>query len=139
MTIRPFHLAIKVDDLSTARDFYGQLMGCKEGRSSDEWIDFDFFGHQVVVHLSDCQSRDSSANQVDGHDVPVPHFGIVLDMSSWQILAEKLSKAKVDFLIPPTLRFKGKPGEQATMFLRDPAGNALEFKAFRDDKMLFSS
>ena len=139
MTIRPFHLAIKVDDLSTARDFYGQLMGCKEGRSSDEWIDFDFFGHQVVVHLSDCQSRDSSANHVDGNDVPVPHFGIVLDMSSWQILAEKLSKAKVDFLIPPTLRFKGKPGEQATMFLRDPAGNALEFKAFRDDKMLFSS
>ncbi len=137
MTLRPFHLAFPVDDLAAARAFYGGTMGCPEGRSSDEWIDFDFYGHQIVAHLSS-GSGDRAANAVDGHDVPVPHFGIVLEMAQWQELADRLVAAGTRFEIEPTVRFKGQPGEQATMFFRDPAGNALEMKAFEDLGQLFA-
>ena len=138
MTLRPFHLAFPVQDLAEARAFYGELLGCPEGRSSDEWIDFDFFGHQIVAHLGG-EAGDRAANAVDGHDVPVPHFGVVLTMADWQALADRLTEAGTDFAIPPTVRFEGKPGEQATMFFRDPSGNALEMKAFADDAMLFAT
>ena len=137
MTLRPFHLAFPVDDLAAARAFYGGVMGCPEGRSSEEWIDFDFYGHQIVAHLSP-GSGDRGANPVDGHDVPVPHFGIVLEMAQWQDLADRLVAAGTRFEIEPTVRFKGQPGEQATMFFRDPAGNALEMKAFEDLGQLFA-
>jgi uncharacterized protein len=137
MTLRPFHLAFPVDDLAAARAFYGGTMGCPEGRSSDEWIDFDFYGHQIVAHLSP-GSGDRAANAVDGHEVPVPHFGIVLEMAQWQDLADRLFAAGTRFEIEPTVRFKDQPGEQATMFFRDPAGNALEMKAFASDDMLFA-
>ena len=138
MSLRPFHLAFPVRDLAEARAFYGNLLGCAEGRSSDEWIDFDFFGHQIVAHLSD-QAGDRAANPVDGHDVPVPHFGVVLTLADWQTLADRLVEAGTEFVIAPTIRFEGKPGEQATMFFRDPSGNALEMKAFADDAMLFAT
>ncbi len=137
MTVRPFHLAFPVRDLAEARAFYGEVLGCPEGRSSEEWIDFDFYGHQIVAHLGGA-AGDRAANPVDGHDVPVPHFGVVLTMADWQALADRLTEAGTDFAIPPTIRFKGKPGEQATMFFRDPSGNALEMKAFADDAMLFA-
>lgn len=139
MTLRPFHLAFPVRDLSEARVFYGGTMGCREGRSSDEWIDFDFYGHQIVAHLAPDGVGDRTNNHVDGHGVPVPHFGIVLTMEDWQSLADRLTEGDVEFAIAPTIRFKGKPGEQATMFFRDPSGNALEMKAFADDAMLFAS
>ncbi|MBX7482852.1 VOC family protein [Qipengyuania qiaonensis] len=139
MTLRPFHLAFPVDDLAAARAFYGGAMGCREGRSSEEWIDFDFYGHQIVAHLAPGQAGDRASNHVDGHGVPVPHFGIVLTMGDWQELADRLRAAGVDFAIEPTIRFKGQPGEQATMFFRDPSGNALEMKAFADDTMLFAT
>lgn len=139
MTLRPFHLAFPVDDLDAARKFYREAMGCAEGRSSDEWIDLDFYGHQIVAHLSPNGAGDRLKNQVDGHGVPVPHFGIVLTMDQWQELAERLTAAGTDFVIAPTIRFKGKPGEQATMFFRDPAGNAIEMKAFASDDMLFAT
>lgn len=138
MTLPPFHLAFPVDDLAAARAFYGEVMGCAEGRSSDQWIDFDFYGHQIVTHLAP-DSGDRASNPVDGHDVPVPHFGVVLDISAWTELAEKFTAAGMQFVIEPTIRFKGEPGEQATMFLRDPAGNALEFKAFADPNQLFAT
>ena len=136
----PFHLAFPVVDLEAARSFYGGLLGCAEGRSSDTWIDFDFFGHQLVAHLSPAGAHDGDAatNHVDGHGVPVPHFGVVLDMDAWKRLAAKLREAGVDFVIEPYVRFAGQPGEQATMFLRDPSGNALEFKAFADRSKLFA-
>lgn len=135
----PFHLAIPVHDLAQARAFYGGLMGCPEGRSSDQWVDFDLFGHQLVVHLAgEKAAGDVHANPVDGHDVPVPHFGVVLTMARFEILAEKLKAADVKFVIAPYVRFKGQPGEQATMFFRDPSGNALEFKAFADRNRLFA-
>ena len=137
MSLPPFHLAFPVNDLAAARRFYGELMGCEEGRSSDEWIDFNFHGHQIVAHLSPQTSADAATNHVDGHGVPVPHFGLVLEMDAWATLAQRLREAGTDFVIEPTVRFKGKPGEQATMFLRDPAGNALEFKAFADQGQLF--
>jgi hypothetical protein len=139
MTLRPFHLAFPVDDLAAARDFYGKAMGCREGRSSEEWIDFDFYGHQIVAHLAPGEAGDRARNHVDGYGVPVPHFGIVLSMADWQELADRLRAAGVDFAIEPTIRFRGRPGEQATMFFRDPSGNALEMKAFADDAMLFAS
>lgn len=139
MSLRPFHLAFPVDDLASARAFYGGVMGCAEGRSSDEWIDFDFYGHQIVTHLAPGGSGDRASNHVDGHGVPVPHFGIVLTMEDWQALADRLRAAETEFVIEPTIRFKGQPGEQATMFFRDPAGNALEFKAVADDAMLFAT
>ena len=141
MTLRPFHLAIPVDDIANARRFYGGVMGCAEGRSDTDWVDFDFFGHQLVVHRagSEAAGADAGSNPVDGHDVPVPHFGIVLTMEDWQALADRLTRAGTHFAIEPTVRFRGQPGEQATMFFRDPSGNALEFKAFADDGMLFAS
>jgi extradiol dioxygenase family protein len=135
----PFHLAVAVHDLSAARDFYGQVLGCPEGRSAPQWIDFDLFGHQLVAHLVEgLKPPPKAANQVDGHDVPVPHFGVVLTMERFDTLAERLKKAGVAFAIAPHIRFKGEPGEQATMFFRDPSGNALEFKAFRDRRSLFA-
>ncbi|MGY8972468.1 MAG: VOC family protein [Sphingomonadales bacterium] len=139
MSLRPFHLAFPVHDLAAARAFYGETMGCREGRSSAEWVDFDFYGHQIVAHLAPGEAGDRANNHVDGHGVPVPHFGVVLAMSDWQDLAERLTTAGVEFAIEPTIRFKGQPGEQATMFFRDPSGNALEMKAFADDAMLFAS
>ena len=139
MALPPFHLAFPVDDLSAARRFYGDLLGCSEGRSSDEWIDFDFHGHQIVAHLTPERSGDATSNHVDGHGVPVPHFGLVLSMEDWEALADKLKAAGTEFIIEPTIRFRDCPGEQATMFLRDPAGNALEFKAFADPDELFAT
>ena len=138
MSFRPFHLAFPVHDLAAARRFYGETMGCTEGRSSEEWVDFDFYGHQIVAHLAPGEAGDRANNHVDGHGVPVPHFGVVLAMADWQDLAERLEAAGTKFAIPPTIRFKGQPGEQATMFFRDPSGNALEMKAFADDAMLFA-
>ncbi len=139
MTLRPFHLAFPVHDLTAARIFYGETMGCTEGRSSDQWIDFDFYGHQIVAHLDPAATPVAVANEVDGHHVPVPHFGIVLTMTDWQALADRLRAAGTVFGIEPHIRFQGQPGEQATMFFRDPSGNALEFKAFADDSMLFAT
>lgn len=138
MTLPPFHLAFPVHDLECARAFYGGLLGCPEGRSSDQWIDYDFFGHQIVAHLAPAMEPHGHSNPVDGHDVPVPHFGAVLSMDAWRLLAEKLHAAKVDFVIAPTIRFEGQPGEQATMFFLDPSGNALEIKAMRDPANLFA-
>jgi extradiol dioxygenase family protein len=139
MTAPPFHYAFAVDDLAAARRFYGELLGCPEGRSADEWVDFDLHGHQIVAHLARDAARPRAANRVDGEDVPVPHFGLVLPMHEWKALAERLRTAGVEFVIEPTIRFKGEPGEQATMFLLDPAGNALEFKAMAEPAKLFAS
>ena len=134
----PFHLAFPVHDLAAARAFYGGLLGCAEGRSSDQWVDFDFHGHQIVAHLvPDAQAR-AAGNPVDGHHVPVPHFGLVLTLAEWEALAGRLQEAGVEFAIPPTVRFRGLPGEQATMFFRDPSGNALEIKAMADPNNLFA-
>jgi extradiol dioxygenase family protein len=135
--IAPFHLAIPVHDLAAARAFYGGLFGCPEGRSSHEWVDFDFFGHQLVAHL-DPTRRSLHFNAVDGKDVPVPHFGVVLEWSEWHTLAERLRRSDVKFQIEPGIRFAGEVGEQATMFLYDPSNNALEFKAFKDPSKLFA-
>ena len=138
MGIPPFHLAFPVDDLEAARRFYGGLLGCAEGRSADEWVDFNLYGHQIVAHLAPDQVRHRSTNPVDGEEVPVPHFGIVLSMPDWNALAKRLQSAGTDFVIPPTVRFAGQPGEQATMFFLDPAGNALEFKAMAEPAKLFA-
>jgi extradiol dioxygenase family protein len=138
MTLPPFHLAFPVDDLGAARRFYGELLGCPEGRSAEQWVDFDLHGHQIVAHLSADSPRKRMSNPVDGEDVPVPHFGLVLEMAEWKRLAERLEGAGTEFVIPPTVRFAGQPGEQATMFLLDPAGNALEFKAMADPGKLFA-
>lgn len=139
MSLTPFHIAFPVDNLDAARTFYGTTLGCPEGRSTSDWIDFDLFGHQIVAHL---KPRDREIqthhNAVDGHQVPVPHFGVVLTMERWQALAERLSAAAVKFEIEPYIRFKGEVGEQATMFFYDPAGNALEFKAFADMSQVFA-
>jgi extradiol dioxygenase family protein len=137
--LTPFHLAIPVRDLETARAFYGGLLGCREGRSAAEWVDFDFFGHQLVCHVAEGAAAPPAHNPVDGHDVPVPHFGIVLEMRDWEALAAALRNAGVAFVIEPHVRFRGQPGEQATLFLTDPSGNALEFKSFRDiEEQLFA-
>ena len=133
-----FHLAFPVDDLARARAFYGELLGCPEGRSSAEWVDFDFYGHQIVAHLAPEEARPAARNAVDGDDVPVRHFGVILDMAGWHDLAERLLGADVTFLIEPHVRFKGEVGEQATMFFCDPAGNALEIKAFADMSQVFA-
>ena len=135
--IPPFHLAFPVHDLEAARAFYGGLLGCPEGRSDTQWIDFDFFGHQIVAHLADGMAPRRQSNPVDGHDVPVPHFGAVLDMAQWQALADRLSAAGTEFVIQPNIRFQGQPGEQATMFFLDPSGNALELKAMANPANLF--
>jgi extradiol dioxygenase family protein len=131
LKLTPFHLAIPVNNLDASRQFYGELLGCDEGRSSERWVDFNFFGHQLVCHLADKMDRQTT-NPVDGHDVPVPHFGIVLEMDDWRQLADKLKAVNTEFVIEPYIRFAGQPGEQATMFLYDPSGNALEFKSFRN-------
>jgi extradiol dioxygenase family protein len=138
--LTPFHLAVPVDDLAAAKHFYGTVLGCPEGRSAETWIDFDLFGHQLVVHLKprDGERTADHTNPVDGHDVPVPHFGVVLDMDAWERFAERLTAAGTRFVIEPYVRFKGQVGEQATMFFLDPAGNALEFKAFADRSQLFA-
>ena len=140
--IAPFHLAFPVSDLERTRDFYGRLMGCPEGRSSDEWIDFNLFGHQLVAHLAPPSKTGSADNDhhnpVDGHDVPVPHFGVVLDWDHFHGLADRLQQHGLKFVIDPYIRFAGQVGEQATMFFRDPSGNALEFKSFRDRSQLFA-
>jgi extradiol dioxygenase family protein len=137
MALPPFHLAFPVHDLAEARAFYGGLLGCPEGRSAEEWVDFDFFGHQIVAHLDPAIRPAGHSNPVDGHDVPVPHFGAVLDMDIWQALADRLSAAGTRFLIEPGVRFRGEAGEQATMFFLDPSGNAIEIKAMRDPGALF--
>lgn len=136
--LRPFHLAFPVHSLAAARAFYGKLLGCPEGRSSDAWVDFDFHGHQIVAHLAPEDLRAAAAHDVDGDNVPVRHFGLVLSMDDWHTLANKLQAAGTQFVIEPHVRFKGQPGEQATMFLLDPSGNALEFKAFADRSKLFA-
>lgn len=132
-----FHLAIPVDDLEAAASFYGDVLGCPRGRSADTWIDWDLYGHQVVTHLHD-GGGIAARNPVDGHDVPVPHFGVLLDVEAFHDLAGRLTRAGCRFVIEPYLRFEGLPGEQWTMFLLDPAGNALEFKAFADDAQVFA-
>ena len=138
MPLAPFHLAFPVNDLAAARKFYGGLLGCAEGRSSDQWIDFDFYGHQVVAHLAPDELGKSATNPVDGHAVPVRHFGAVLEWQAWHDLADRLKAAGVSFLIEPGIRFVGQVGEQATMFFLDPSGNAIEFKSFRDPSQMFA-
>ncbi|WP_018954454.1 VOC family protein [Thioalkalivibrio sulfidiphilus] len=134
----PFHLAFLVHDLAAARAFYGGILGCPEGRSAETWVDFDLYGHQIVAHLAEGLSRPAVENEVDAHQVPVPHFGVILTMAQWQALAERLRQAGVKFVIEPYVRFRGEPGEQATMFVLDPSGNALEFKAFADFGQIFA-
>ncbi len=138
MDIPRFHLAFPVRDLAEARAFYGGLLGCPEGRSAPDWIDFDLHGHQIVAHLAPPEAA-APTNAVDGEQVPVRHFGVILDMAAWTALAERLKAAGVTFLIEPQIRFAGQPGEQATLFFLDPSGNALEFKAFADDSMVFAT
>ncbi|MCX4164943.1 MULTISPECIES: VOC family protein [Paraburkholderia] len=136
--IPPFHLAFPVHSLAAAREFYGDLLGCPEGRSSPEWVDFDFYGHQIVAHLSPEETGHRTTNAVDGHAVPVRHFGVVLSVPQWQTLADKLQAANTAFVIEPHIRFKGEVGEQATMFFLDPSGNAVEIKAFANMASLFA-
>lgn len=136
--LHPFHLAFPVTSLDQARAFYGGLLGCPEGRSSDEWVDFDLYGHQIVAHLAPDEAGHRQTNAVDGDNVPVRHFGVVLSMNEWDALAAKLKAAATNFVIEPHIRFKGQVGEQATMFFLDPCGNALEFKAFADPSRLFA-
>jgi extradiol dioxygenase family protein len=135
---QPFHLAFPVTDLQAARAFYGGLLGCPEGRSSDQWVDFDLYGHQIVAHLAPDEAGHRSTSAVDGDDVPVRHFGVVLSMADWEALAARLRAAGTRFVIEPHVRFRGEVGEQATMFFLDPSGNALEFKAFADPSRLFA-
>ena len=136
--LSPFHLAFPVHDLAEARRFYGGMLGCPEGRSSPEWIDFNFYGHQIVAHLAPQETGSAARSAVDGHGVPVRHFGIVLPMADWEALSKRLTAHGVKFVIEPYIRFQGQPGEQATMFFQDPSGNAVEIKAFGDIKMLFA-
>lgn len=136
--LSPFHVAFPVHDLSLAREFYGATLGCPEGRSADDWVDFNFYGHQIVAHLAPAETGLAQRNAVDGHGVPVRHFGIVLPMPEWESVANRLKAKGVEFVIEPYVRFKGEPGEQATMFFLDPSGNALEIKAFADISKLFA-
>ncbi len=136
--LSPFHLAFPVNDIAAARQFYGELLGCPEGRSADDWVDFNFYGHQIVAHLAPSEIAEAQRNAVDGHGVPVRHFGIVLPMPAWEAMAGRLAAAGTKFVIEPYVRFKGEPGEQATMFFLDPSGNALEIKAFADISKLFA-
>lgn len=133
-----FHVAFPVDDLAAARTFYGGLLGCPEGRSAQDWVDFNLFGHQVVAHLAPDEVREAAVNGVDGKQVPVRHFGVLLDWDDWEGLHTRLSEVGVDYIIEPYVRFAGQPGEQGTFFIRDPAGNALEFKTFKNDEMVFA-
>lgn len=134
--LNPFHLAIPVDNLERCRTFYREVIGCREGRSSDKWVDFNFYGHQLVIHEAPISKKES--NPLDGHDVPIPHFGVVLEWADWERLANHLKTKNITFIIEPYVRFKGETGEQATMFFLDPSGNALEFKAFKDLEQLFA-
>ena len=136
--IQPFHLAFPVDDLAAARAFYGGLLGCPEGRSSERWVDFDFWGHQVVAHLVEA-SDEVQTNAVDGDQVPASHFGVVLPWDAWESLGQRLGEAGQEFLVEPRVRFAGQPGEQGTFFVKDPSGNALEFKSFKDISRLFAT
>lgn len=136
--IQPFHLAFPVSDLEQTLHFYRDILGCETGRSSVKWIDFNFWGHQVVAHLSPEEAGKSSTNEVYGHEVPAKYFGLILEWDEWEELAERLKAKNVDFVIEPYVRFKGKPGEQATMFFLDPSGNALEFKAFKNNEQIFA-
>ena len=136
--LAPFHLAFPVRDLAESRAFYGGLLGCPEGRSSNQWVDFDFYGHQIVAHLSPGEVGNAATNTVDAHEVPVRHFGVILEWDEWQKLADRLRSKAVRFIIEPGIRFQGQVGEQATMFFLDPSGNALEFKAFRDSSRIFA-
>jgi extradiol dioxygenase family protein len=136
--LSPFHVAFPVHDIALARQFYGELLGCPEGRSADDWVDFNFYGHQIVAHLAPAETGVAQRNAVDGHGVPVRHFGIVLPMAEWDSLAARLKARGVEFVIEPYIRFKGEPGEQATMFFLDPSGNAVEVKAFADITKLFA-
>lgn len=134
-----FHLAFPVTDLEETLNFYRDILGCETGRSSEEWIDFNFWGHQVVAHMSPDEAGKSSTNEVDGHQVPAKHFGLILEWDQWETLAERLKQHDIDFIIEPYVRFKGQPGEQATMFFKDPSGNALEFKAFKHKDQIFAT
>ena len=134
--LAPFHLAIPVDNLEKCRTFYREIIGCSEGRSSNKWVDFNFYGHQLVLHEAPVTKKVS--NPVDGHEVPIPHFGLVMPMNDWETLAEKLKTNNISFIIDPCIRFKGKTGEQATMFFLDPSRNAIEFKAFKNIDQLFT-
>ena len=136
MTLRPFHLALSVRDVESAREFYGGILGCEEVRSAESWVDFDLFGHQLSLHVL-AMERTTGRNAVDGDAVPIPHFGVVLEWTQWHRFAERLVERGVDFVIPPRIRFEGLPGEQATLFFLDPSGNALEFKSFREDASIF--
>ncbi|HLZ98854.1 MAG TPA: VOC family protein [Steroidobacteraceae bacterium] len=143
-TITPFHIAIQVRDIAEARDFYGRILGCAEGRSDAHWVDFNLFGHQVVCHLNPSLGAHgkiaSHSNPVDGHAVPVPHFGVVLEIADWDLLAKRLQHERIHFVVEPYTRFRGEAGEQSTMFFLDPSGNALEFKAFQDiENQLFAT
>jgi uncharacterized protein len=138
VALPPFHLAFPVHDLAAARRFYGELLGCPEGRSSSSWVDFDFYGHQIVAHLAPDEVGHRNTSAVDGDAVPVRHFGAVLEIGAWQALADKLTRAGVRFIVEPHVRFQGEVGEQSTMFFLDPSGNALEFKAFKDPSRLFA-
>ena len=133
-----FHLAFPVKNLAEARAFYGGLLGCPEGRSAHDWVDFDFHGHQIVAHLAPGEAAAGATNAVDGEDVPVRHFGLILAPADWAAVAERLTAAGADFIIAPRTRFAGESGEQSTLFIRDPSGNALEFKAFADEAMIFA-
>lgn len=137
-SINPFHLAIPVHDLTTARMFYTRVLQCSEGRSDEHWVDMNFFSHQLVLHFKEGMKPDLHSNSVDDHDVPIPHFGVVLEWEQWHSLAEHLKKCEVSFIIEPYIRFKGLPGEQATLFFLDPSGNALEFKSFQNPENLFA-
>jgi extradiol dioxygenase family protein len=138
-SIPRFHLAFSVNDLTAARSFYEGILGCGVGRSDTHWIDFDLHGHQIVAHLDEAKTDQAMSNAVDGDDVPVPHFGLILSWPDWEQLADRLQSVGVTFVIEPHVRFKGLPGEQATMFFYDPSGNALEFKAFQDDSQIFAT
>jgi extradiol dioxygenase family protein len=135
--LSPFHIAIPVNNIEKNRKFYQEVLGCKEGRSSEHWVDYNFFGHQLVIHLKE-ETIKTSSNPVDGKEVPIPHFGVVLDMETFEAFAEDLKKKNIQFIIEPYTRFKGEVGEQATMFFKDPSGNALEFKAFKNLNQLFA-
>lgn len=137
--MKPFHLAFPIRDLESTRAFYRDVIGCREGRSAETWIDFDFFGHQISAHLVPGAGKDAAVNPVDGHGVPIPHFGAILSMNEWHRLKDRFEQNGIEFGVAPHIRWQGQPGEQATMFVRDPSGNALEFKAFGKEDEIFSS
>ena len=135
--LSPFHLAIPVNNIAKCKIFYKEILGCNEGRSSDNWVDFDLFGHQLVIHFQESNNKNLHTNPVDGKDVPIPHFGVILEWENFKRFSSKLEKKGVEFIIKPYIRFEGEPGEQATMFFKDPSGNALEFKSFKDSSQIF--